>query len=229
MLRLLGKEFAEDTDIYSALKSIRGLDTDNSKARVEKILTKSGCFRLKTEPNQKKVKDYPLIRELSPLQKRQLMENLDLPKACVHGVRMSPRKGRLVADLVRGKKVDEAIRILRFCPNKPADIILKVLKGALANAEANHNLKADARDFSLVVKKILIDGGPSWRRFRARARGRAGRIVKRTSYIQVVLGEMKNPPIQKKKAAVNHTGKPAGQVVASETKTAAGVSAGTKE
>lgn len=205
-MRLLGKDFAEDMDVYSALKTISGLDTDNSNARVEKLLTKLGLYRYQLESSGKKTKQYLLISELKKEQKRLLVEHLDLPRAVLKSVRMSPRKARLVADLVRGKKVDEAIRILRFTPNKPADIILKVLKSAVANAETNHGLKVDSRDYALYIKKLLIEEGATWKRFRARARGRAGKILKRTSHVKLVLGEVKNVQnVSKKKAGKAET------------------------
>jgi large subunit ribosomal protein L22 len=97
-------------------------------------------------------------------------------------VRVSPRKARLVVDLVRGKKVLEAQQILRFVPNKTAEDVEKLLKSVAANAENNYDL--DPED--LWIKEIYVDEGPTMRRFRAKARGRVGRILKRTSIITVV-------------------------------------------
>jgi large subunit ribosomal protein L22 len=104
--------------------------------------------------------------------------------AVLRGVRLSPQKARLVADLVRGKKVDQALNILTFCPKKGADIIKKVVESAIANAE--HNEGADIDE--LRVSTIYVDKGLVYKRIRARAKGRAGRILKPTCHITVTLG-----------------------------------------
>ena len=96
-------------------------------------------------------------------------------------VRLSPQKARLVADLVRGKKVDEAINILKFANKKAAVIIKKVLDSAIANAENNNGADVD----ELKVKEIFIDVGPVMKRTMPRAKGSADRITKRTSHITV--------------------------------------------
>ena len=103
--------------------------------------------------------------------------------AVLKGVRLSPQKARLVADLVRGKKVDQALNILSFCPKKGADIIKKVVESAIANAE--HNEGADIDE--LRVSTIYVDKGVVLKRIRARAKGRAGRITKPTCHITVTL------------------------------------------
>lgn len=108
-------------------------------------------------------------------------------KAIAKYVRMSSRKARHVADLVRGKKINEALAILKFTPNKAADAIAKVVNSAVANAEHNYEMDAD----SLFISKICVDGGPSIKRFKPRAMGRADGIVKRTSHITVVVSEKK--------------------------------------
>lgn len=95
--------------------------------------------------------------------------------------RITPQKARLVADQVRGKKVDRALEILTFSPKKGARIIKKVLESAIANAE--HNEGADIDE--LKVSKIFVDDGPTHRRYQARAKGRASKILKRTSHITV--------------------------------------------
>jgi large subunit ribosomal protein L22 len=105
--------------------------------------------------------------------------------AVLKGVRLSPQKARLVADLVRGKKVDQALNILTFCPKKGADIIKKVVESAIANAE--HNEGADIDE--LRVSTIFVDKGLVYKRIRARAKGRAGRIIKPTCHITVMLGD----------------------------------------
>ena len=100
-------------------------------------------------------------------------------------VRMSPRKARLVTEHIRGRTVPEARTVLAFTPRAAAREIEKVLRSAVANAEANHNLAGD----ELVVKAAFVDEGPVMKRWRARARGRAVRIRKPTCHITVVLTE----------------------------------------
>jgi large subunit ribosomal protein L22 len=106
-------------------------------------------------------------------------------EAILRFVRLSPRKARFVADLVRGKKVDEAVNILKFSTNRSARIIKKVLDSAIANAENNQGADVD----ELKVTKITIDEGPRMKRIRPRAKGRADRIVKRTSHIIVAVDD----------------------------------------
>jgi len=106
-------------------------------------------------------------------------------KAVAKYVRISPQKARLVVDLVRGKKVEEAQKTLLFTRKVAAGIVGKVLKSALANAAQNPNIDEKI----LYVKEIYVDQGPSLKRFRARAQGRAASIRKRTSHITVVLDE----------------------------------------
>jgi len=105
-------------------------------------------------------------------------------RASVRGVRLSAQKGRLVADMIRGKPVDQAINILTFTPKKAAGIIKKVLESAIANAE--HNDGADIDE--LKVKVIHVDEGPVLKRFRARAKGRGNSILKPTCHIFVTVG-----------------------------------------
>ena len=104
--------------------------------------------------------------------------------AALRGVRSSPQKGRLVADLVRGKKVDNALNILTFSPKKGAEIIKKVVESAIANAENNNGADID----ELKVKAICVDKGMVLKRIRARAKGRAGKIIKPTCHIKVTVG-----------------------------------------
>jgi large subunit ribosomal protein L22 len=100
-------------------------------------------------------------------------------------LRISPYKVRLVADLVRGKKVDEALTILKFLPKKSGRLINKTLRSALANAENARTIDVD----TLFIKLLLVDEGPKLKRWRPRAMGRATRILKRTSHITMVLAE----------------------------------------
>ena len=104
--------------------------------------------------------------------------------AIVRGVRLSAQKGRLVADLVRGKPVDKALNILRFTQKRAAGI-LKALESAIANAE--HNDGADVDE--LFVKKIYVEKATTLRRFGARAKGRGTRIGKQTAHIFVTVGD----------------------------------------
>ncbi len=106
-------------------------------------------------------------------------------KAIAKYVRVSPQKTRLVAKNVRGMNVESAMNILRFTPNKPAGILLKVIRSALANAEHNANMDID----TLFIKEVLVNEGPTWKRFMPRAQGRATSIHKRTSHITVILSE----------------------------------------
>jgi large subunit ribosomal protein L22 len=105
-------------------------------------------------------------------------------QAIVRGVRLSVDKGRLVADLIRGKKVDQARNILKFTPKKAAGIVLKALDSAIANAE--HNDGADIDE--LKVKAIYVEQGTTLKRFAARAKGRGNRISKPTCHIYVTVG-----------------------------------------
>jgi len=98
-------------------------------------------------------------------------------------VRVSPRKARLVVDHIRGRSVPEARTVLAFTPRAAAREVEKVLKSAVANAEANHNLLGD----DLVVSAAYVDEGPTLKRWRARARGRVARIRKHTCHITVKL------------------------------------------
>jgi large subunit ribosomal protein L22 len=105
-------------------------------------------------------------------------------KAVAKFVRIAPRKARLVADEVRGKSVPEAVSILQFTNKRAAGIVGDVIKSAAANAE--HNDDADVE--ALIVRDVRVDEGPTIKRFRARAMGRATMIRKRTSHISVALG-----------------------------------------
>ena len=105
--------------------------------------------------------------------------------AILKGVRLSEQKGRLVADLIRGKPVDQALNILAFSPKKGAAIIKKVLESAIANAEHNDGADID----SLKVKTIYVEKGAVLKRFTARAKGRGNRIVKPTCHIFVTVGD----------------------------------------
>lgn len=113
-------------------------------------------------------------------------------------LRISPKKMRLVIDVIRGMSVIKAEDQLHFIPRKASGIILKTLKSAIANAENNFNLKAD----NLYIKKIVVDGGPSLERWMPKAFGRATPIKKRSSHLSIVLSEYKpTTKIEKRKIA----------------------------
>ena len=105
-------------------------------------------------------------------------------KATLRGVRLSVDKGRLVADMIRGKKVDQALNILAFTHKKAAGIIQKVLESAIANAEHNDGADID----TLKVKIIHVEQGTTLRRFTANAKGRGNRISKPTCHIYITVG-----------------------------------------
>ena len=105
--------------------------------------------------------------------------------AKLRGVRLSNQKGRLVADLIRGKSVENALNILQFSPKKGATIIRKVLESAIANAE--HNAGADIDE--LKVTRICVEKGPVLKRFASRAKGRGVQILKPTCHIFLTLGD----------------------------------------
>ena len=106
-------------------------------------------------------------------------------RARLRFARLGPRKARLVADLIRGKRPEEALNILSFTKKAAAKMILKLLKSAVANATQKKNIDVDR----LFIKKITVDQGPTMKRFQPRALGRATMIRKRTSHITIVLDE----------------------------------------
>lgn len=106
-------------------------------------------------------------------------------RAILRQARISPQKARLVADQVRGLPTGKALELLKFSDKKAAAIIYKVLFSAISNAENNHGLDPD----ELKVARIFVDEGPRLKRMHARAKGRATRILKRTSHITVVVSD----------------------------------------
>lgn len=106
-------------------------------------------------------------------------------RATLNYARISARKVKIVADLIRGKDVDEAISIVKFTPKASSEVIEKLLKSAIANAENNHEMKRE----SLYVAEIFANQGPTLKRIRPAAKGSAVRIRKRTSHITIVLKE----------------------------------------
>ena len=106
-------------------------------------------------------------------------------RAVARFVRISPRKARLVTDIIKGKDPDEALNILQFTPKGASPIVAKVIKSALANARQNPQINAD----NLSIERAYVNQGSTLKRFRARAMGRASRIKKCTSHITIVLKE----------------------------------------
>ena len=109
-------------------------------------------------------------------------------KSVARTVRIAPRKVRLILDLVRGKEVGEAISILKLTNKRSSPVVEKLVKSAVANAEHNYDMDID----NLYISEIYADEGPTLKRFRPRAQGRASKINKRTSHITVVVEEYAN-------------------------------------
>ena len=120
---------------------------------------------------------------MTPSTTKQTETEAPVVRASAKYVRVTPQKARLVADQVRGKPVTEANALLQFSPRGAARDIQKLLESAMANAENNHELVAE----EMRISAINVDEGPTLRRWRARARGRATRIDKRTCHISVAL------------------------------------------
>lgn len=100
-------------------------------------------------------------------------------------MRISPQKVRQIVGAVKGKPVESGLNVLKFMPQKAAQMVEKIVRSAVANADQNPDIDVDM----LVIKSIIVDEGPMLKRFRPRARGRASRILKRTSHITVIVGE----------------------------------------
>ncbi len=100
-------------------------------------------------------------------------------------IRVSPRKARLVVDMVRGKKVLDAIELMKFVPNRAATDVEKLLRSVAANAENNYDLDPD----QLWIKAIYADDAPQMRRFKPKSRGRVGKILRRSTHITVIAEE----------------------------------------
>jgi large subunit ribosomal protein L22 len=115
-------------------------------------------------------------------------------------VRVTPLKARRVVDVIRGMKADEAAALLRFAPQSAAEPVRKVLESAMANAENNDGLAPD----TLYVAEAYVDEGPTMKRFRPRAQGRAYHVAKRTSHITVVVEE--RTPVQRTRSTAGSKG-----------------------
>ena len=122
-------------------------------------------------------------------------------KASARHVRVSPQKARRVVDLIRGKAATDAVTVLTFAPQSASDPVKKVLESAIANARFKADRESVAFDErNLVVTAAFVDEGPTMKRFRPRAQGRAGRINKRTSHITVVVAQPESASNSKKGA-----------------------------
>ena len=109
-------------------------------------------------------------------------------KAKARFVRVTPQKARRVVDLIRGKQAVEAVAVLRFAPQAAGETVLKVVESAIANARVKAERASEAFDEqNLVIAEVYVDEGPTLKRFRPRAQGRASQILKRTSHITVVV------------------------------------------
>ena len=106
-------------------------------------------------------------------------------KAVVKYVRISPVKVRRLIQAIKGKPVEAGLNILKFMPQKAAGIVEKTVRSAVSNADQNPDIDVDM----LVIRNIIVDQGPTLKRFRARARGRGTRILKRTAHITIILAE----------------------------------------
>ena len=104
-------------------------------------------------------------------------------KAVAKFIRVSPQKTRMVAKVVKGKPVEAGLSMLKFMPQKPAEVLARLIRSALANAEQRGDVDVD----TLMIRDIMVNQGPSLKRFRPMPQGRAGRILKRMSHITVVL------------------------------------------
>jgi large subunit ribosomal protein L22 len=106
-------------------------------------------------------------------------------RAVSRHVRISPQKARLVVDLIRGKGVEQALAILEYTPKRAAKVVAKTVRSVVANAQNSQSVDVDR----LFIKRVFVDGGPTWKRFTPRAQGRATPILKRTCHITVVVDE----------------------------------------
>ena len=180
---------ARDRALLPAVKNVLGR-TPVSKLALSK--EKDGSLKVllhSSRPNNVRMESAAItqaLRDRIGAERTLRVEVVAEARAVAKYLRASPRKCRLVIDAVKGKRVSEALAMLRFIPNHAADLISKVLASAAANAEDGWGASVE----ELKVVNILADGGPSLKRVRARAQGRAYRILKRTTHLTVILGEM---------------------------------------
>jgi ribosomal protein L22 len=172
-----GKGAAEAT---SKTADSKASETATSKAPAKKPAAKKPAA--KKTPAKAETKAKAPAAKKAPAKPKEAPER-PVVNARARFVRVAPRKARLVADQVRGLPLEDALPLLRFSTRSAAQDIRKLLESAAANAETNHDLVAD----DLLIKDIHVDEGPTLRRYRPRALGRATRINKRTSHIAVAL------------------------------------------
>jgi len=147
-------------------------------------------------------------------------------KAQARYVRVTPMKARRVVDLIRGKQAGEAVAVLEFAPQAASETVLKVVQSAIANARVKADRASEPFDErTLVVQAAYVDEGPTMKRFRPRAQGRAYRINKRTSHITVVVAPK---PVKAKPPASTTTKSAATKAVASKSAPAKSAAASTK-
>ena len=158
-------------------------ETKTAKTATKKAETKVAENKetAKTETAEKKTEN---AKKAVKVQKESETEEL-VAKATVKYARISSRKIAIVANLIRGKNVDEALAILKFTPKAGSEVLEKLLKSAIANAENNHDMKHE----NLYVAEIYANQGPTLKRIRPAAKGSAVRIRKRTSHVTIVLRE----------------------------------------
>jgi ribosomal protein L22 len=181
-----GKGAAEATsktaDSKAADKSTSKAPTKKPAAKKETAAKKAPAKKTEAKPKaEAKAPAKKAAAKKAPAEKE--APERPVVNARARFVRVAPRKARLVADQVRGLHLDDALPLLRFSTRSAAQDIRKLIESAAANAEANHDLVAD----DLMIKDIHVDEGPTLRRYRPRALGRATRINKRTSHIAVAL------------------------------------------
>ncbi|MGI4789753.1 MAG: 50S ribosomal protein L22 [Janthinobacterium lividum] len=192
---------ARDRALLPTVKDVLGR-TPVSKLKLTK--EKDGSLKVvlhSSRPNTVRME----LKDLTDALKEQIgasrtvsVEVVAEARAVAKYIRMSPRKARLVIDVIKGKRVSEALAMLRFIPNEAAEHIMKVVISAAANAQDGWGAGVD----ELKVQNILADGGPSLKRVRARAQGRAYRILKRTSHVTVILTEAPALVARPKRTAV---------------------------
>jgi large subunit ribosomal protein L22 len=145
-------------------------------------------------------------------------ENATLSRASARHARVTPQKARRVVDLIRGKAAADAVAVLRFAPQSASDPVRKVLESAIANARVTADRNSEAFDErTLVIQHAYVDEGPTMKRFRPRAQGRAARINKRTSHITVVVAPTGKVPEPQPRRGVRGTKKAAAKTTAKKS------------
>jgi len=211
--------------VKDALRDENNRRTPISKLQLHK--EKDGSIRVAlhtSRPNNIRMRSADItdaIRERVGGDRAVSVQVIPEARAVAKYVRTSPRKARLVADVIKGKRVSDAIAMLRFIPNRAAELIAKVLISAAANALDGWGAGVE----ELKVHNVIADGGPSLKRVRARAQGRAYRIVKRTSHLTVILIEAPAPAPRTRRAAAPARPKPAARPAAAAVAAPAAVEA----